>query len=250
MNKTRSAWNFVEGSGGLWLSFGMGGGVFALSWWLRSSSTIFDLLLFTQLQFTSGILAITFAAAALVRFRGSRERLPLILACGFVIVGLTLASSSFFSFRLSDSESNLSLRDPMTWVIGRTLLGLLLVSALVVERRLPTARHPGRELLMALILVVLSASILSAAHVRLPAGLVLHPGEAFPRPGNLVPAGLFCWPRSDITGASDVHLLRLIFPSTLPQPSIYGALLLPVSRNVSSTVLSPLRGSFSSAVMC
>lgn len=79
----------------------------------------------------------------------------------------------------------------MTWVIGRTLLGLLLVTALVVERRRPTARHFGRELIVALILVVLSASILSAAHVRLPAGLVVHPGEAFPRPGNLVPAGLF-----------------------------------------------------------
>jgi len=191
MNKTPNAWNFVEGSGGLWLSFGIGGGVFALSWWLRSSSTTFDLLLFRQLQFTSGILAITFAAAALVRFRGTRERLPLILASGFVIVGLTLASSSFFSFRLSDAESNLSLRDPMTWVLGRTLLGMLLVSALVVERRLPRARHPGRELIAALILVVLSAFLFSAAHVRLPAGLVIHPGAAFPRPGNLVPAGLF-----------------------------------------------------------
>jgi len=79
----------------------------------------------------------------------------------------------------------------MTWVIGRTLLAMLLVSALLVERRLPRARHPGRELSVALILIVLSASILSAAHVRLPADLVVHPGEAFPRPGNLVSAGLF-----------------------------------------------------------
>jgi diguanylate cyclase (GGDEF)-like protein len=191
MHKAQSALNLVKGSGGLWLSFVMGSGVFAVSWWLRSFSTTPDPLLFRQLQFTSGILAITFAAAALVRFRGTRERLPLILASGFVIVGLALASSSFFSLRLADSESDTSLRDPMTWVIGRTLLGLLLVSALVVERRLPKARNPGREIVVALILVVLSAAILSAAHVHLPAGLVIHPGEAFPRPGNLVPAGLF-----------------------------------------------------------
>ncbi|MBZ5703444.1 MAG: GGDEF domain-containing protein [Acidobacteriia bacterium] len=189
MDKAQSTRNLFAGSAGLWLSFAMGGGIFALSWWLRTFSAAFDPLFFRQLQFTSGILAITFAAAALVRFRGTRERLPLILACGFVITGLTLASSSFFSFRLSDSR--LLLRDPVTWVMDRTLLGLLLVSALVVERRLPRARNPGREIVAALILVVLSASLLSVAHARLPAGLVVHPGRAFPRPGNLLPAALF-----------------------------------------------------------
>lgn len=68
--------------------------VLALSAWLRSLSSSPDPVLFGQLQFTSGIVAITFAGAALVRFRGTQDRLPLILAAGFVIVGVTLASSS------------------------------------------------------------------------------------------------------------------------------------------------------------
>ena len=79
----------------------------------------------------------------------------------------------------------------MTWVIGRTFLAVLLVTALVVERRLPTARNPGREIIVALVTVVLSASLLSVAHGRLPGEMLVHLGGAFPRPGNLFPAGLF-----------------------------------------------------------
>jgi diguanylate cyclase (GGDEF)-like protein len=40
-------------------------------------------------------------------------------------------------------------------------------------------------------LVVLSASLLSTLHGKLPADLIVHPGGAFPRPGNLFPAALF-----------------------------------------------------------
>jgi diguanylate cyclase (GGDEF)-like protein len=164
-------------------------GFLVLAWTLRRLPAALDPLLYGQFQITSGLLAVVVAAAALIRFRGTRDRLPLVLACGFVIVGITLVSSSLVSFRVSEFDS--SLRDPMTWVIGRTLLALLLVAALVVERRLPTALHPGREITVALAVVILSTSFLSTTHGRLPADLVVHPGGTFPRPGNLFPAGLF-----------------------------------------------------------
>jgi diguanylate cyclase (GGDEF)-like protein len=164
-------------------------GFLVLAWALRRLPATLDPLLYGQLQITSGLLAVVVAAAALVRFRGTRDRLALVLACGFVIVGITLVSSSLVSFPVLDSDA--SLRDPMTWVIGRTLLALVLVAALVVERRLPTALHPGREITVALAVVILSASFLSTTHGRLPADLVVHSGGTFPRPGNLFPAGLF-----------------------------------------------------------
>jgi diguanylate cyclase (GGDEF)-like protein len=159
--------------------------------WLRGFATVPDPLLYGQLQFTSGILALTFAATALVRFRGTRDRLPLMLASGFSIVGATLASSSLVFLRVSGSDSGGSPRDPMSWVMSRTLLALLFVAALVVEQRLPSARHFGREITAALVLVVVSAFVLGTVHLRLPADLVVHPDGVFPRPGNLVPAGLF-----------------------------------------------------------
>src|ERR1019366_3182881 len=102
---------------------------------------------------------------------------------------ITLVSSSFVSLRIADTD--VSLRDPMTWVIGRTFLAVLLVSALAVEWHLPTASNPGGEIIVALVIIVISASGLSLIHGRLPADVVVHLGGPFPRPGNLFPAGLF-----------------------------------------------------------
>jgi len=130
---------------------------------------------------------IILALAVLVRYLGTRGRLPLILACGFVIVGITLVGSSLFSILVSEFD----LRDPMTRVIGRTLLALLLIVALIVEQRFPTTRNHYREIIMALAVVILATWFLSTAHRRLPIDLIVHPGAIFPRSGNLFPAGLF-----------------------------------------------------------
>jgi diguanylate cyclase (GGDEF)-like protein len=189
MGRTVRIWIFLKRSGAIWLFLAGESGALALAWTLRRLPVALDPLLYGQLQITSGLLALIIGAAALVRFRGTRDRLPFVLACGFVIVGITLVSSSLISFRVPNSD--MSLRDPMTWVIGRTFLAVLLVAALVVERRLPTAHNPGREITVALVIVVLAASLLSTAHGRLPADMVVHPGGVFPRPGNLFPAGLF-----------------------------------------------------------
>jgi diguanylate cyclase (GGDEF)-like protein len=165
--------------------------VLILSALLRSLPSSADPLLFGQLQFTSGIVAITFAGAALVRFHGTRDRLLLILAAGFVLVGITLASSSLGLATLSVSEETASLRDPLTWVIGRTLLAILLVSAWLVQKRHAWSRNPGRDIAAALVLVVLTSVLLSVMHRHLPSSLVVQPGRFFPRPGNLVPAAFF-----------------------------------------------------------
>ena len=167
------------------------GGVLALAWWLRRFTATPDPLLYAQLQITSGVLAFAFAGAALVRFRGTLDRLPLILSCGFVIVGIALTTSSAVSLRLWEADRNTSLRDPLTWVASRTLLAVLLVAALLVEWHIPTARKPGWEIAIALGVVVVSSSLLTTTHWELPADVLVQPGGAFPRPGNLFPAALF-----------------------------------------------------------
>lgn len=172
-------------------SIAMGSCALLIAWALRRFDYHPDPSLYAELQLTSGILAITFAAIALVRFRGTRDRLPLIFACGFVIVGFSLASSSLVFIHPSPAGYDISLRDPLAWVISRTLLAVLLVAGLVVERRYPTARNPGREITWALVVVVLLTSLLSATHWQLPSVFVVQPGGAIPRPGNLFPAGLF-----------------------------------------------------------
>jgi len=182
---------FLSGKPGIWLPVLGGICILAVALWLRGLSVSLNLPFFEHLQFTSGIVALTFAGAALVRFRGTGDRLPLILAVGFVIVGAILSTFSLASSSVSPAETDASLRDPLTWVAGRTLLAILLVSALFVERRHPWSRNPARDISAGLIIVVFLTALLSLAHHHLPLNLVVHPGSFFPRPGNLVPALFF-----------------------------------------------------------
>jgi diguanylate cyclase (GGDEF)-like protein len=175
----------------LWLIAATASGALALAWWILRSPAWRDPLLFSQLQFASGILAITFAAAALVRFRATGDRLPLVLASGFVLVGVAMAGPSVLAFRGSGSISGAVLRDPLTWVISRTFLALLFVAALVVEKRHPKAQNTAREIIVALVLVAVCTAALTTAHWRVPAALVVSPGRFFPRPANLVVAAVF-----------------------------------------------------------
>jgi hypothetical protein len=47
-----------------------------------------------------------------------------------------------FAASLPQIESTTSLRDPTTWVIGRTLLAILLLSALLVQKGHARSRKP------------------------------------------------------------------------------------------------------------
>jgi diguanylate cyclase (GGDEF)-like protein len=185
------AWNFLLGSEGAWLPLVGGTGVLILSALLRNLPVSLDPLLFGQLQLISGIVAIAFAGAAFVRYCGTRDRLPLILAAGFILVGFILASSSLSLPTHTPFDTTGSLRDPMTWVIGRAVLAILLVSALLVQKRYAWSRNPGGDITAALVLVVLLSTLLSIVHRHLPVDLVVQPGHFFPRPGNLISAAFF-----------------------------------------------------------
>lgn len=191
MEGTRSKWELL-GSFCAWqVSLAAGGGALLLAWWFRKIPYHPDSSLYAELQLTSGVFAFTYAAIAFVRFRGTGDRLPLIFACGFAIVGFSLASSSLVFIHPSQAVYDTSLRDPLAWVVSRTFLAVLLLAGLVVERRFPKARSPGLETAAALGVVVFLTSLLSATHWQLPAVLVVQPGGVIPRPGNLFPAALF-----------------------------------------------------------
>ena len=165
--------------------------IFVLAAWSRHYRVGLDAWLYGEVEITTGFLALTFAAIALVRFRGTSDRLPLVLSCGFVIIGITLISSSFVTFHSPAPDPNAPGRDPMTWVVACTVVAVLMVAALYVERRLPMSRHPLFEIAAALCLVLVLTTALSSMHRWLPAAFVADAGGLFPRPGNLFPALLF-----------------------------------------------------------
>src|SRR4029077_16485163 len=124
-----------------WL-LGIAGGVavLAMAAWLRHLPFSSEPILYSYLQIVGSLLCFTFAANALVRFRGTHDRLTLILAFGFVLSGVV---ETFAQFGFSDvlaSSAFTQRRVPLPWMVSRTLLALVLIASLVVERRVPNSR--------------------------------------------------------------------------------------------------------------
>ena len=146
---------------------------------------------YLYLEVGGSLLSFCYAANALVRFRGTHDRVALILAFGFVLSG-TIETLSYFGLNNLLHSGPVALSHvPMGWMVGRTLLAVLILAALAVERFLPTARQPSREAAGALFAVAGAAYVTSAAFLAAPATPVAKAGAFFSRPWELLPGGLF-----------------------------------------------------------
>ncbi len=163
----------------------------ALAWWLRNLNFSSDPLLYTYLEIVGSLLSFTYAANALIRFKGTHDRISLILAFGFVLSGLIETGATFGFYNLLAAGSAAQMRVPLAWMVSRTLLAGLLVAALLVERRLPNAREPGREIAGALLVVGAVAYLTSAVYLGAPAEPPMRPAAILARPWDLFPAAIF-----------------------------------------------------------
>jgi diguanylate cyclase (GGDEF)-like protein len=165
--------------------------LFFVAMWLRAVPLQPDPILQGYLQVTTGLLAFVFAAVTLVRFQGTQDRISLILGSGFLLSGTLLTASSVLFFQFLQ-ETPVHLRwAPVSWWVGRIILGLLLVVALLVEHFLPRSRHPRLEITGALLTVVGLTYLITAALRRLPPETSPHPLAFIPNPQQLLPAVIF-----------------------------------------------------------
>jgi diguanylate cyclase (GGDEF)-like protein len=165
--------------------------LFFLAMWLRIVPLEPDPVLQGYLQVTTGLLAFVFAAVTLVRFQGTQDRISLILGAGFLLSGTILTASSLLFFQLQQDTRVQLHWAPVSWWVSRIVLALLFVVALLVEHFLPRSRHPRREIAGALLTVMASTYLVTAALRRLPPEVSPHPGAVFPSPQQLLPAGIF-----------------------------------------------------------
>ena len=136
------------------------------------------------------LLSFCYAANALVRFRGTHDRTALILSFGFVLSGL-IETVGYFHFNQVLHFGGAGLHIPMGWMVSRTLLAVLLLAAISVEKYTPTARQPSKEIAVALLVVALAAYGTSAAFLAAPSAPIAHPSHFLSRAWDLLPAFLF-----------------------------------------------------------
>ena len=187
------------------------GGFFCVllaAYWLRRITLEPDTLLQGYLQIISGLLAFVFAAVTLVRFQGTQDRISLILGAGFLLSGAILTATSVLFFQFLPDASLRLLWAPIAWWLGRMVLAVLMIVALLVERFLPRSRHPRREIISALLAVIGLTYALAAGLRRLPPEVSPHPGAFFPIPQQLLPGVIFLisliWYRHRLAGEDSV----------------------------------------------
>jgi len=185
--------------------------------WLRRIALQPDAILQGYLQVISALLAFVFAVITLVRFQGTQDRISLILGAGFLLSGAVLTATSVLFFQFFPDSSLRLLWAPIAWWLGRMVLALLLLVALLVEHFLPRSRHPRTETAGALLTVMVLTYVLAAALRGLPPEVSRHPGAFFPNPEQLLPGAVFLvsliWYRRRLS-VEDTSFDRTIYAAT------------------------------------
>jgi diguanylate cyclase (GGDEF)-like protein len=146
---------------------------------------------YLYLEICGALLSFCFAANALVRFRGTHDRTALILAIGFVVSGV-METVGYFGLAAQLEAGTVSpAHVPMSWMVSRTLLAVLLLAGIAVGRRMPNSRQPSREIAIALLIVAAASYLTSAAFLAAPAAPLTQASSFISRPWDLLPGLLF-----------------------------------------------------------
>jgi len=164
---------------------------FGAIFYLRQSTFSGSPEIYLYLEVGGTLLSFCYAANALVRFRGTHDRTALILAFGFVLSGIIETVAYFGLDNLLARGPAALLHIPLGWMVSRTLLAVLLLAAVAVERYMPTARQPSKETAAALLVVAVAAYVTSAAFLAAPSAPLAHAHNILSRPWDLLPGALF-----------------------------------------------------------
>jgi TRAP-type C4-dicarboxylate transport system permease small subunit len=142
-------------------SIGLGVLFLGSVFYLRSAEISGNPQTYLYLEIGGTLISFCYAANALVRFRGTHDRTALILSFGFVLSGI-IETVSYFGLNDQLQSGQVPMTSiPMGWMVSRTLLGIMLLAAILIERYIPTARQPSRETAGALLSRTLRISSLA-----------------------------------------------------------------------------------------
>jgi diguanylate cyclase (GGDEF)-like protein len=157
---------------------------------LRQLNIVLNPLAWSSAEIISALLSFMIAASVLVRYYGTGNRVSLLLGLTFGVTGI-IHLGAIFEFYDHFLKPSGQVRVPVSWMIGQTLLGLLLLVACVINKWLPWPRD-ARKNVVALSSIVFSATCLVAATFLIfPSTPPISPHSPTPRVWELFPAVIF-----------------------------------------------------------
>src|SRR5271154_678552 len=106
-----------------------------LGHFLRQFNIVLNPLAWSSAEIISALLSLTIAANVLVRYHGTGSRVSLLLGLTFGVSGVIHLGAIFEFYHLLDRAEQFHI--PVSWLVGQTLLGLVLVIAPAIDKYLP-----------------------------------------------------------------------------------------------------------------
>ena len=173
-----------------WLAVVACSGAVVMGHFLRQLNIVLNPLAWSSAEIISALLSFTIAASVLVRYYGTGNRVSLLLGLTFGVTGFIHLGAifEFYGHFLKPSEQ---VRVPVSWMIGQTLLGLLLLVACVINKWLPWPRDPRKNVVALSSIVVSATCLVAATYLIFPILPPIRPHSPTPRVWELFPAVVF-----------------------------------------------------------
>jgi diguanylate cyclase (GGDEF)-like protein len=160
-----------------------------LGHFLRQLNIVLNPLAWSGAEIISVLLSLTIAANVLVRYHGTGNRASLLLGLTFGITGIIHLGAIFEFYHLLNRAQQLHV--PASRMVGQTVLGLLLLTAYAINKKVPWPRD-ARKNIVAVSAIIVAASCLVAFLILIfPGASLISPRSLVPRAWELLPAILF-----------------------------------------------------------
>jgi diguanylate cyclase (GGDEF)-like protein len=165
-------------------------GVIVIGHFLRQLGLTFNPVLWASADIIAALLGFTIAANILVRYHGTGDRFSLFLGAAFGLDGLIQLSG------IVELHGELlipvnTVRVPLYWMAGGTLLGVLLLAGIELDKWLPWPRESKRTIFAVLSVVAAIAGMTGILFVAVSHGPLIREAKLMARPWDLLPAAMF-----------------------------------------------------------
>jgi diguanylate cyclase (GGDEF)-like protein len=185
-----------------WLAVVACSAAIVMGHFLRQLNIVLNPLAWSSAEIISALLSFTIAASVLVRYYGTGNRISLLLGLTFGVTGIIHLGAifEFYDHFLKPSEQ---VRVPVSWMIGQTLLGMLLLVACVINKWLPWPRDPAKNVVALSSIVVSAIFLVAGTFLLFPSTPPIRPHSPTPRVWELLPAVVFLIAAVALNGAKE-----------------------------------------------